>query len=174
MEIETSTVTKYKLTKLDKLDPVTVICEDLGPRQGKIIIECFGESWSAYWGGMGSRNIIEFFCSCNEGYLANKLSSISSSIDDYEGVTQKARAEIIKLRKEHELCRSKARELWDSVGSIEDKYTCDCEHEALEEIFGSEWWYCIPQKTNHRYEYLCRIIQAVQEALKTTTQKQAA
>ena len=174
MEIEISTVTKYKLTKLERLDPVTVICEDLGPRQGKIIIECFGQSWAAFWGGMGSRNIVEFFCSCDEEYLANKLSSISSLLDDYEGVAQKARAEVIKLRKDREFDRLKARELWDAVGSIEDKDTCDFQHEAMQEIFGDEWWYCIPQKPNPRYEYLCRIIRAVQSALKTTPQKQAA
>lgn len=41
MKISVSQVTKLTLTELDRLYPVTVILEDMGPRQGKIIIECY-------------------------------------------------------------------------------------------------------------------------------------
>jgi hypothetical protein len=53
MKIETSKVTKIRITDLIdsefKLDPITVILEDLGPSKGKILIECYGQSWAAYW-----------------------------------------------------------------------------------------------------------------------------
>ncbi len=52
MKIETSTVTKLTITEVARLDPITVILEDIEPRKGKIIIECYGKSWSSYWGGL--------------------------------------------------------------------------------------------------------------------------
>jgi len=36
----------------------------------------------------------------------------------------------------------------------------------LEETFGTEWWYELPETTNPDYAYLCRIIKAVQAGLK--------
>lgn len=70
MKVQASNVQKMLITEVPGLDPVTVILEDIEPRKGKIIIECYSKSWSAYWGGMGDRNIAEFFCSCNDHYLA--------------------------------------------------------------------------------------------------------
>ena len=178
MKIQTTQVTKYKLTELEALDPVSVICEDLGPRQGKIIIECFGESWSAYWGGMGQRNIVEFFCSCNEHYLAKNLSSIDSSVPDYDNLDQWLKSSIIKGRRDREFEKSEARELFDEVSlwceNDERFLHSETGHRLCVKVIGDEWWYCIPTKPNHEYEYLCRIINAVKDALKTTIQDKAA
>ena len=90
MNTEISTVKRLKITDLInseyKLDPVTVFLEDYEPGKGKITIECYGKSWSAYWGGMSGDDVATFFCRCDQHYLAKNLSSISSSIPDYSAL----------------------------------------------------------------------------------------
>src|SRR5690606_17064159 len=123
MRVETSTCTKVVISDLInsefKLDPVTVYLNDIGPRQGKITIECYGQSWSAFWGGMGDRTIAEFFCSCDEHYLAGKLSNIRSVVDDLEALPAIARNEIIRLRKSRALDADAARDMWDDTEWLE-------------------------------------------------------
>lgn len=183
MKVETSTCTKVVISDLInsefKLDPVTVYLNDIGPRQGKITIECYGQSWSAYWGGMGDRTIAEFFCSCDAHYLAGKLSDIRSNVDDLEGLPAIAREEIIRLRKAHVLDADGAREMWDDTEWLEiesvERLHCDtAAGELMRQIFGDEWWYSIPEKPNPDYEYLCRIIRAVQAGLGTLKEDKAA
>jgi hypothetical protein len=82
MNITSSTVTKLVITGAPNLDPITVYAEDIGPRQGKIVIECWGKSWSGYWGGMGDCMLAEFFCSCSVDYLSRKISDVDSEITD--------------------------------------------------------------------------------------------
>lgn len=162
MKIESSTVAKLTLSELDALDPVTVFLEDYEPRQGKIIIECYGQSWSSYWGGMGDRTIAEFFCSCDEHYLAKNLSSVSSDVLDMDGIQNHAKAEIISLRKDKDIDKDEARELYGDAGRIEEPL----DPKLMHQIYGDEWWYRLPTKLNHEYEYLCRIINAVKAGLK--------
>lgn len=165
MNIEESTVKKLRLTDIEKLDPITVILEDPKRSHGKIIIECFGESWSSFWPAMGARTISEFFCSCDEHYLAKNLSNIKSHIDDYDGLAEKARKAIVKLRKNESLYKDEARDLFDKADNLgNDQHSLD--QDSMQTIFGDEWWYVIPEKPNHEYEYLCRIINTVKEALK--------
>lgn len=56
-----------------RLDPITVVLNDVGPGAGMLIIECYGVAWSAYWGGMGDSKIDEFLRSCNPGYIVGKM-----------------------------------------------------------------------------------------------------
>jgi hypothetical protein len=79
MEIESIEVTQIKLTKLKALDPIQVTLDDIEKGKGRIIITCYGSAWTSYWGGMSDRTISEFFCDCDEHYLANNLSSIKST-----------------------------------------------------------------------------------------------
>lgn len=169
MKIELSTVTKIRLTELDRLDPITVILEDIAPRQGKIIIECYGESWSSYWGGMGQKNIAEFFCCCDKHYLSKNLSSINSEITDEGVICDWLRSEIISSRRHFSYTKERARELWDDVEFyVENNANClhteQC-NDLLLEIIGDDWWHDLPTKTNPEYEYLCRIIDAVQNGI---------
>ena len=68
LKVERSTVTKLVITGAPRLDPITVFLEDFGRRdcptesdpsyqtaQGKITVNCWDNSWNAYWGGMGPR-----------------------------------------------------------------------------------------------------------------------
>jgi len=147
MDVKKSNITKLLLTNIEALDPVSVFLEDFGPRQGKIIIECYGKSWSSYWGGMGDRTIAEFFCSCDEHYIAKNLSSINSEIYDID-----------KIREDAE---EKGIECWR-----DDPWN---DYEFLEEMYGPDpvsWGDSLPKTSNPDYEYLCRIINAVQAGIR--------
>lgn len=152
MKIKTSQVTKILLTEVKALDPITIICEDFGPRQGKINIECYGKSWSAYWGGMGDFTISEFFCSCDEHYIANNLSNIDSSIYDIDELTRQAKEKGITIYRD---------DPWNDFGFMDVMYGGDM----------SQWHSVLPEKPNPDYQYLCRIIKAVQEGLKQNMDK---
>jgi hypothetical protein len=168
MKITTSQVTKHLLTELEHLDPVTVICENFGSARGKIHIECFGDSWSHYWGSMGDGWTLErFFCSCDKHYLAGKLSQIDSTRIDWDGVPEALRKAILKLRRDDELTKSEAREFFDDASGIDSEFSAHNNDDLMSSVFGEEWWHCIPDMPNPKYEYLCRIVAAVQEALRS-------
>ncbi|WP_375191852.1 hypothetical protein [Marinobacter sp.] len=171
MQVELSTVRKLSLTDLmsepHKLDPVSVILEDYEPGKGKIIIECYGQSWSAFWGGMGAKSVATFFCRCDEHYIASKLSGISGDIADYEALGILAREEVVCLRRDGELNKCEARDLFDQCYRLEEAENLDqLDRNLMREVFGDEWWHSIPSKPNPDYQYLCRIIKAVQAGIK--------
>lgn len=56
------------------LDPITVVLRDLGG-SGQIIVECYGDAWSHWFGAIGSETLRQFVAGCDEGYLAGKLTS---------------------------------------------------------------------------------------------------
>lgn len=163
MKIETTKVTKLTISGIDRLDPVSVILEDIGPHQGEITIKCYGQAWSAYWGSMGDRPIAEFFASCDVHYLAGKLSNIRSSVVDIDGITEHAKRHILRMRREKEIGMFEARDLFNQAGHINDPFE---ESKLMIMIYGDDWWHALPEKTNIDYEYLCRIINAVKDALK--------
>lgn len=152
MDIKTEKVTKLVLSKIDRLDPVTVFAEDICPNQGKITITCYGEAWTAYFGSIGDSGIADFICSCDESYLAGKLSDIESNINDIDAIKKQA--------------DEKGIECWR-----DDPWN---DYEFLSEMYGPdmmEWSDSLPKKKNHKYTYLCRIIKAVQDALKRQSGK---
>lgn len=165
MKIEVTSVVKLKLTQLDRLDPIGVVLEDIEPSKGKITIDCYGKAWSAYWGGMGDRSIAQFFVSCDNGYLAGNLSSISNTVDDFDALTDLLRTEICRKRRSHELDSLDAREMFDDAAHVGDGPN-ETNHKLLRNLLGDEYWYSIPTKQNPDYAYLCRIIDAVRTGLK--------
>lgn len=166
MKIETTKVTKLVISEADRLDPVHVFLEDIGPRQGRITINCYGQSWTAYWGGMGDRTIAQFFQSCDEYYLAGKLSNIRASVTDFDAIQEQAKRLVLKLRRERDISLGKARELFDAVNQIGhvDRGE-DLPREIMEAIYGDDWWCRLPEKPNPEHQYLCRIINTVKAAL---------
>ena len=54
------------------LDPITVILQDMDGR-GRIIVECYGSAWSAYFGSIGRETLREFIATSDKYYLATKL-----------------------------------------------------------------------------------------------------
>jgi len=169
MKIQKSTAEKLTITGVENLDPVAVIVEDFGPGQGKITITCFGDAWSHYWSHMGEDNkLADFFCGCDEHYLAKKLKSgINSKIDDDddEALEKLLKVKIIEGRKDDSFNKNQARDLWDRTKCVEASNP-SAHSDLLYDVLGDEWWCCTPKKPNPGYEYLCRIIKTVQAAMK--------
>ena len=162
MNIEHSNVKKIKISDVYGLDPISVYLEDFEPRKGKITISCWDKSWHSYWGAMGDRTIAEFFLSCDNGYLAKNLSSISSSVNDYDALAKKILdhyGEDIDYFVREEINSMSDDVDWDAWLRGEG-------HEIMTDVFGEEWWYDIPTMTNPKYKYLCRIIDTVKDALR--------
>lgn len=68
----------FEITELDspphRLDPIRVFIQDLAPGRGRIVIECFGESWSAFWPAMGKdATVAAFFIISPTDYLVDNL-----------------------------------------------------------------------------------------------------
>jgi len=205
MRIERTSVTKLLISDLiatqHKLDPVTVFLEDLGPNssgsdparishRGKIIIECYSKSWSAYWGAMVNRTLAQFFCDCSADYLSGCLSpQLSNSRFSGYALVALAKKTIISRRqgwknRDHEfswLDKEQCRRLFDAADELNGADTLEqavnWHGELLEEIFETtEPWHYASSATepNPDYQYLCRIIAAVQEALQADQQQAAA
>lgn len=172
MNIQRSTAVKLVISDVPRLDPITVFLEDLAPREGKATISCYGQSWSAWWGGMGDRSIKDFILSCDEHYLANNFGrgiSLDHTIADVEGIADHARHHIANRRKDRDIDADEARELFDKCERLEHLTQVETLHagysDVMHDIFGPDWWFNLPEKPNPEYEYLCRIINAVKEAL---------
>jgi hypothetical protein len=196
MKTETTQITKLLISDLmgepHKLDPVTVILEDTGhrlipmdgkdytTRQGKIIIECYGKSWSAYWGGMGDRTVAQFFSDEHSDYLIGSLApSLSPSRFSGGALLDMAKRVVLDCRRGRtahhhpfSLDKEDARRLFDRIvdelRSIEREDHCWNHSDLLSELFGDEWWYNAGEATepNPNYQYLQRIVLAVQLGLR--------
>lgn len=137
MKATKTDITRVTLTELDRLDPVTLIMEDLGDFRGKLTIDCYGKAWTTYWGSMGC-NIAEFIASANVSYLVGSLSDINSTVTDYDAIST-------------------------AINDHCDEDSIHYQFDLLEETFGPDWRFSLPTASNHEYEYLCRIVSAVKE-----------
>lgn len=167
MKIITTTITKYELIGIDHLDPITIILEDLGPRTGRLTISCYGEAWTAYWGGMGERPLIDFLLSCNVDYVSDKLFTGEKYAPDFDGFYDKEVRELLRIRRNYLITKQDAARLWDLLqeqGRVDDYSQIDSE--VALRLIGDEWWICVEQKTTEKYKYLKRIVTAVLDALK--------
>lgn len=63
----------WYIAPLGPLDGIHVFWLDFAPGQGSVTITCWGQAWSAYFGGMGTGTIKDFFASCDTGYMVTKL-----------------------------------------------------------------------------------------------------
>ena len=170
MKIESSKVTRLRLSELPSLDPVEVIADNIAEHKGKITITCFGKSWTAYWGSTGCDSVEEFFCSASNDYLIGCLSPmLDSRIADKDADGEFIKREILRARKNSELTKSEASSLWSDV----DFYRADRDSiingspRELAFFMGEEPWYLDwPTAENHDYTYLSRICEAVKEAFK--------
>lgn len=151
MNITESQVTKIVITKHESLDPITAIFEDFGPAQGKFLIECWGESWSHYWGAMGPGSTVrQFFLSCSADYLACKCVK-NTRVTDYDAISAKI----------------------DELVCSDDDLVEN--GDLMREHYGDDWRMDLPQTNSTEYLYFCRIVEAVKAALRqlATQQPQA-
>lgn len=76
MKIESVTVKALRISETRGLDPVLVILQDVEPGKGRLIVECFGEALSLFWGAMGEENTIaQFIAKAPHEYIADKLTA---------------------------------------------------------------------------------------------------
>lgn len=169
MKIVEESIRRITISQVQGLDPIRVALEDIGPGQGRINIECWGQSWANYWGGMGKDTIAVFFATADEHYLAGKLSNIDSTVFDPDHLVNVLKREVIVERRKWEITSREARSRFDTIADLDLP-----EHEAqlwglsdaMTQLLGDEWWYRLPKKANPNYDYLCRIIRTVQAALR--------
>lgn len=192
MKIEQTLITKLQISDLmgepHKLDPVSVFLEDMGvraergshkTRQGKIIIECYGKSWSSYWGSMGDRSVAQFFSDEHSQYLIGSLApSLSGSRFSGDALVDMAKRVVLDCRRGRtanhhpfSLDKEEARRLFDRIEDdlrhVEREDHCWNHSDLLSELFSDEWWHAAGEATepNPDYLYLERIVLAVQAGL---------
>jgi hypothetical protein len=196
MKTETTQITKLLISDLMgepyKLDPVTVILEDIGhrvipsagksytTRQGKIIVECYGKSWSAYWGGMGDRKVAKFFSDEHYEYLIGRLApSLGANRFSGDALVTMAKRVVLDCRRgrtahhhPYSMDKEDARKLFDRIKdelrNVEREDHCWNHADLLAELFSDEWWHAASDATepNPDYQYLQRIVQAIQAGLR--------
>nr|WP_319566224.1 hypothetical protein [uncultured Rhodoferax sp.] len=176
MKIEQKQVTLLTITEAPNLDPIRVQTEDIEPGKGRITVSCWGKSWTSYWGGMGEKNTIaDFFCSCNANYIiGNFTTGMPSTVFSGDALLERAKKSIIARRRGRcleysHLDKAEARELWTDVELANIDHgdrPQDLPSTLMTQLYGKEWWYEAEraQTPNHEYEYLTRIIHAVQAA----------
>lgn len=186
MRIEIGTVRRIKVFDAPDLDPITVTLEDFEAGQGKIAIDVWGTAWSAYWGSMGKQHTISsFFQKCSTGYLIGKLSTgIRETRFSNDALIALTKKTIIDRRRgRHDrsvfssLDRHQARELYDEIEyrleGVDTSSACHFASDFLDQAFHEEWWYYLDDQAvepNPDYQYLKRIIKAVQAGLALATQ----
>ena len=69
MKIESIQCRAFRIKDAPALDPITIIVRETDRGQGQMIIECYGQSWVAFWGSMGSNTVIQFVAGCGVDYL---------------------------------------------------------------------------------------------------------
>ncbi len=76
MRIENTEAAKvFTIFDAPKLDPITVVLQDIGPGCGRLIVECYGSAWSGYWGAMGDGDLKKFLLDCHPEYIAGRMHS---------------------------------------------------------------------------------------------------
>lgn len=173
MDIQHSQVTKVTITGADGLDPIHLFLEDLHPGAGRVVLSCYDQAWTSYWGGMGSQTIAEFLGTREVPYLAGRLVGGAQTQEaDIPRLVAELRADIRKGRRSGRYDGEEAREHWEAVEALENLEDSPdassalwAHHTLLSELRGEEWWRNVPERGTKDYRYLCRILQAVQAAL---------
>lgn len=96
MTKERISVYAFEIRDVAGLDPVRVVLQDVAPGQGRIIIECYGEAWSAYWGAMGDQCVAAFIAKADSDYLMRRLWPAKVSIRS-EKALEKAEAYLLRI-----------------------------------------------------------------------------
>ena len=123
MKIETTEVKRLTIKEVPDLDPISVILEDLGPGRGKITVECYGQAWSSFWPAMGNRTIGEFFCRCDDSYIASNFGNHASRVNDWGKISDAISAHL------------------DEEIFIEDQGDFDAYGDDAEAIWGPDWYW---------------------------------
>lgn len=166
MKISQSTVNKITISDIERLDPINVFFEDYGEHRGKVTIEVCGDSWSYFWSNTARPTIKDFFLGAGTDYLVRKLKiGIDSTENDesQEALQKAAKDFILEGRKDGSFSKKEARDKWGLAESLYEGINANADD--LAEIFGDDWWHCLPEKPNDHYVCLCRIVETIKSAL---------
>lgn len=134
----------YLLTEIKGIEPVTVYVTNYKLGQGKMVIECFGDSWAYYWGSMGEVILQNFVLSASNDYLASKLVKETRQTD-FDRIQSDAK------KRGFDICAANDVEIAMQASE-------------MSECFGSDWYMDLPQCETSEYKYVCRILSAIKEA----------
>lgn len=137
MKIEIGNIKQIKISDVEGLDPIRVMVEEYGHGEAKVIIDCYGQSWSSYWGSMGG-TLREFFTRTNVDYLLNcfdrGLRPTTQELD-----TQAMQTTFVEKVRETVIER------------VKDGYTkCPCNREVYDECLNVDLQAIAPE---HPYDY---------------------
>lgn len=62
-----------EIRNVSGLDTIHVFWLDVDPGKGYVTIICYGQAWTAYFGGMNGKTIKKFFAQCDTGYMVTKM-----------------------------------------------------------------------------------------------------
>ncbi|ATS93520.1 hypothetical protein P1A145kb_p120 [Pectobacterium phage DU_PP_I] len=173
MQVKRTTVEKIRIEDINethRLDPVEVIIENYGEGAGKIIITCWGESWTGFWGSMGG-TVEEFFQRVSNDYLIGKMSDYRATEPDPDCDLDFIRSLILKERRRRTYSKEEAKEAWWYVDSYRPDRNTLFNRETPEELkciegMNEPWHLDWPEKENPKYTYLSRILDVVREVIK--------
>jgi len=124
MKIEESLIKQIKVLDIERLDPITIIVEDVACGKANVTIKCFDKSWTSYWGAMGG-SVKDFFSRVNVGYLVNCFDRGISYETDEKDVhemtktfNKKIREFILERRREEYITKEVAKGLWDHLDHV--------------------------------------------------------
>ena len=170
-KVQVSKSTKYIISGLDDLDPITVSLEDVAPKKCKLTISCSNDSWTAALDDMGKDNdICNFVSSTGNLALTWKMApDIRPYVDDFKNLNSHARAFILTTRRKKQLAHSVARECFEATNLFSgEENPTETDKQVAQLIFGPEWIDIVPSLPNPDYRHLNQIINVVHEALVDT------
>lgn len=168
MEVSFDTVQRMTI-RPDSGCPIYLLLENFRPGVGRMTVICDGDVWSYGWGAMGERTptLETFIAKCHPEYVTKKLAPNLFPTEDEDNpkmLVEHAKKHIVERRREDEYNRGLARELYDRCDELRDGIQGN--EELLYEIYGDEWWYETPKKTNPDYERLYRIVETIIQAFR--------
>lgn len=73
VEITPLHIEAFEITGQPRLDPVRVILQDITPGTGRLIVECYGVAWSAFWNAMSGKTLRQFVSGADAAYITSNL-----------------------------------------------------------------------------------------------------
>lgn len=170
---ETTTLQTLRIVDAPGLDPIRVVIEDIAPHRGRIIIQCYTDAWTAYFGNMGPETLPRFFAAMSADVLASNLDvGLKDEIWEGEHIKASLVREILKRRRLRQMSKDEAIEWYAEI--TENHFYDDPHdnHEIIERVLGQKWWHVLPKAANPRYTYLLKIIVAIQHGLHRQFEKE--
>lgn len=144
MNTEKKQTETYVITDCDSLDAVTVYVTNYKLGHGKIVIECYGDAWAHYWGGMGDMTLQEFVVGAENDYLLGKLLKETRQTD-FDEINE------IASKRGFDIC-------------VTNDVEVAMASEDMAECFGDDWYMDLPRCHTQEYLYVFRILNAVKGA----------